>query len=84
MNIRLDVPVGEYRNLTAEELSDLNKLLGESTKTEEGSISENASEVKKTTSVQPKAEKKSTEKRRHVSEEKKKSFKKVNRRKRES
>ncbi len=38
MNIPLDIPVGKYRQLTSEELRVLNKLLGESTKTEEGSI----------------------------------------------
>lgn len=38
MNIQLDVPVGKYRHLTREELRELNQLLGESTKTEEGSI----------------------------------------------
>lgn len=38
MNIPLDVPVGKYRELTPEELVELNQLLGESTKTEEGSI----------------------------------------------
>lgn len=38
MNIPLDVPVGKYRHLTEKELADLNSLLGESTKTEEGSL----------------------------------------------
>lgn len=33
MNIKLDVPVGKYRNFTAEELKELNKLLVDSTKT---------------------------------------------------
>ncbi|MDO7171838.1 23S rRNA pseudouridine(2604) synthase RluF [Mariniflexile sp. AS56] len=32
MNVKLDMPVGEYRELTKEEFSDLNKLLSESTK----------------------------------------------------
>jgi 23S rRNA pseudouridine2604 synthase len=38
MNIPLDVPIGKYRHLTAVELRELNQLLGESIKTEEGSI----------------------------------------------
>ncbi|SDL45830.1 23S rRNA pseudouridine2604 synthase [Salinimicrobium catena] len=38
MNIPLDVPVSKYRHLTEKELADLNSLLGESTKTEEGSL----------------------------------------------
>ncbi|MCF7561103.1 23S rRNA pseudouridine(2604) synthase RluF [Sabulilitoribacter multivorans] len=33
MNIKLDVPVGEYRKLTKDEFEDLNKLLSDSTKT---------------------------------------------------
>ena len=33
MNIKLDVPIGKYRELTNEELSDLNKLLEHSSKT---------------------------------------------------
>ncbi|WP_298555326.1 23S rRNA pseudouridine(2604) synthase RluF [uncultured Algibacter sp.] len=33
MNIKLDTPIGEYRELTKEEFSELNKLLEESTKT---------------------------------------------------
>ena len=32
MNIKLDMPIGEYRELTEEEFNDLNKLLSESTK----------------------------------------------------
>ena len=32
MNVKLDVPVGEYRELTKEEFTDLNKLLEDSTK----------------------------------------------------
>ncbi|MFV8224903.1 23S rRNA pseudouridine(2604) synthase RluF [Christiangramia aquimixticola] len=38
MNVSLDIPVGEWRNLTQEELTTINRLLGESTKTEEGSM----------------------------------------------
>ncbi len=37
MNIELDVPVGKYRHLTTEELKELERLTGESTKTEEAS-----------------------------------------------
>lgn len=33
MNIRLDVPIGQYRELTKNELKELNKLLEDSTKT---------------------------------------------------
>jgi 23S rRNA pseudouridine2604 synthase len=33
MNIKLDVPVGKHRELTAQELQELNKLLKDSTKT---------------------------------------------------
>ena len=33
MNIKLDVPVGKYREFTPEELLELNKLLADSTKT---------------------------------------------------
>ncbi|SFZ89213.1 23S rRNA pseudouridine2604 synthase [Flaviramulus basaltis] len=32
MNVKLDVPVGEYRNLTKEEFDELNKLISNSTK----------------------------------------------------
>lgn len=35
MNIRLDVPEGEYRDLTSQELSELNHLISDSRKTEE-------------------------------------------------
>lgn len=38
MNVSLDIPVGQWRDLTSEELSTINGLLGESTKTEEGSV----------------------------------------------
>ncbi|WP_324720642.1 23S rRNA pseudouridine(2604) synthase RluF [Salinimicrobium sp. HB62] len=37
MNIELDVPVGKYRHLTSEELEELERLTGASTKTEEAS-----------------------------------------------
>ena len=38
MNISLDVPVGQYRQLTQEELSVLQKLTSDSTKTKEASV----------------------------------------------
>lgn len=38
MNISLDVPVGKYREITTAEMNELNRLIGESTKTEEGSL----------------------------------------------
>ena len=37
MNIELDLPVGKYRELTAEEFKNLNELIGNSSKTEEAS-----------------------------------------------
>ncbi|WP_423818196.1 23S rRNA pseudouridine(2604) synthase RluF [Salinimicrobium sp. TIG7-5_MAKvit] len=38
MNIELDVPVGQYRHLTQKELDDLDRLTGESSKTEDASV----------------------------------------------
>lgn len=38
MNIELDVPVGEYRDLTGKELERLEELTGSSTKTEDASL----------------------------------------------
>lgn len=38
MNISLDVPTGKHREITKSELDELNRLIGESTKTEEGSL----------------------------------------------
>lgn len=46
MNIKLDVPVGEYRHLTKEELDELDRLTGASVKTEDGSVPPPASEEK--------------------------------------
>jgi len=40
MNIKLDVPVGEYREFTSEELKTLNELLESSTKTHESKLVE--------------------------------------------
>ena len=36
MNVKLDLPVGEYRDLTANELNTLNQLVIKSTKTYDG------------------------------------------------
>ncbi|MEG0916678.1 MAG: 23S rRNA pseudouridine(2604) synthase RluF [Myroides sp.] len=38
INISLDVPVGKYRDITKAEMDELNRLIGESIKTEEGSL----------------------------------------------
>lgn len=38
INISLDVPVGAYRELTKSEMQELNRLIGDSIKTEEGSL----------------------------------------------
>ncbi len=38
MNISLDVPVGKYREISKKEMDELNRLISESTKTEEGSL----------------------------------------------
>lgn len=37
MNIELDLPVGKHRDLTSEELMNLNNLIEDSSKTEEAS-----------------------------------------------
>ncbi len=44
MNVSLDIPVGQWRDLTSEELNTINNLTGQSTKTEEGSIPETATQ----------------------------------------
>ena len=41
INISLDVPVGKYRNLTDAEISELNRLIEPSSKTEEASLPSN-------------------------------------------
>lgn len=48
VNIPLDVPVGEYRSLTQEELDTLDRLLGESSKTEEETSEVRAEKLTKT------------------------------------
>lgn len=81
MNISLDIPVGKYRSLTSKELTELYRLLGESTKTEEGSILRETPEEKKQISHKPVA--KNPKKPAHP-DRKKENFKKNGRRKRES
>lgn len=83
MNIPLDIPVGKYRNLTSKELQELNLLLGESTKTEEGSI---LRETVKKEEDSPRGNKKHSGKPKNTSHssEKKKVFKKNSTRRRES
>lgn len=53
MNVNLDIPVGEWRDLTSKEINTINNLLGESTKTEEGSLIETSSNSKKTGGKRP-------------------------------
>ncbi|MDA7803522.1 23S rRNA pseudouridine(2604) synthase RluF [Crocinitomix sp.] len=36
MNVKLDIPVGAYRDLTAAEMAEINRLIGDSKKTHEG------------------------------------------------
>ncbi len=36
MNVPLDIPVGEYRDLTQEELAEINRLVSSSSKTFDG------------------------------------------------
>lgn len=38
INISLDVPIGKYREITSEEMNELNRLIGDSSKTEEASL----------------------------------------------
>ena len=47
MNIELDLPVGKHRELTEEELNELNRLISDSSKTEEASIPTPTKVVKK-------------------------------------
>ena len=35
MNVKLDMPVGKWRDLTAEELNEINRLISDSSKTHE-------------------------------------------------
>ena len=61
MNISLDVPIGQYRHLTEKELADLDKLTGESTKTEEASLLKESTSPKKS-SEKPAGKKKGFQK----------------------
>ncbi len=83
MNIPLDVPVGKYRQLTPEELLELNQLLGESTKTEEGSITKESAGKKKETQQVTKRHSQRTKDTPPFSD-KKRGFKKNNKGRRES
>ncbi len=81
MNITLDVPLGEYRNLTSQELEELERLTSDSTKTIEGSLPTPQAKEKKP------SEKRSPEKNtspKASAFKKNSGFKKINRRKRES
>lgn len=49
VNISLDVPVGKYREITKAELDELYRLIGDSTKTEEGSLPKPANKPDKIT-----------------------------------
>ncbi|MCG9970190.1 23S rRNA pseudouridine(2604) synthase RluF [Christiangramia crocea] len=57
MNVELDIPVGKWRDLTREELKTINELLGESTKTEEGSVIETSGNQKPRKSKRPRKHK---------------------------
>ncbi len=53
INISLDVPVGQYREITAAELAELNQLIAPSIKTEEASLTQDATQQdRSTTSVE--------------------------------
>lgn len=41
INIKLDIPLGRYRDLTPQEIKDLNQLIAPSSKTEEASLPKN-------------------------------------------
>lgn len=49
INISLDVPVGQYREITAAELSELNQLIAPSIKTEEASLNSTSTEPERYT-----------------------------------
>lgn len=46
MNVDLDIPTGEWRDLSPQELNTINELLENSTKTQEGSLKGKESEIK--------------------------------------
>jgi len=54
INISLDVPVGRYRDLTSAEIKELNKLISDSSKTEEASLPKAKTENKKPLTNKPK------------------------------
>ena len=54
INISLDVPVGRYRDLTPTEIKELNKLISDSSKTEEASLPKPKTENKRPFSNKPK------------------------------
>ncbi|APG61207.1 23S rRNA pseudouridine(2604) synthase RluF [Christiangramia salexigens] len=54
MNVTLDIPVGEWRELTEEELKTINDLLEDSRKTEEASKLDHSDVSPKTSSNKPK------------------------------
>ncbi|MFL9836446.1 23S rRNA pseudouridine(2604) synthase RluF [Flavobacterium sp. ST-75] len=54
INISLDVPVGRYRDLTSVEIKELNKLISDSSKTEEASLPKTKTENKKPLTNKPK------------------------------
>ncbi|KGO84355.1 23S rRNA pseudouridine(2604) synthase RluF [Flavobacterium beibuense] len=55
INISLDVPVGRYRDLTPAEIKELNKLISDSSKTEEASLPKPKTENKRPFSNKPKS-----------------------------
>ena len=54
INISLDVPVGRYRDLTPTEIKELNKLISDSSKTEEASLPKAKTENKRPFNNKPK------------------------------
>lgn len=54
INISLDVPVGRYRDLTPTEIKELNKLISDSSKTEEASLPKAKTENKRPFTNKPK------------------------------
>ncbi len=66
MNVSLDVPVGQWRYLTTEELKVINTDVGDSSKTEEASITENSKPNRQSTirrQIQPSTRKKRSDRR---------------------
>src|SRR5690554_1668 len=65
VNISLDVPVGTYQHITKKEMIELQRLIGDSIKTEEGSCQKTRP---KPLSTQPKVEKKRSDFKKRFSE----------------